>query len=125
MSVKTAGLPSWTTQDEFDEIESFMKSSKLFAKASPEDFFDPDWHRAHEIRTSSQAAALLQRRAESSLAADFLDGLADAPMATRLTPTLLACFNWDDLRSCPVRRQFMQALRSTALASWRIRPYLA
>lgn len=116
MSVKTAGLPSWTTQDEFDEIESFMKSSKLFAKASPEDFFDPDWHRAHEIRTSSQAAALLQRRAESSLAADFLDGLADAPMATQLTPTLLACFNWDDLRSCPVRRQFM-FLRSEIIQS--------
>lgn len=38
---------------------------------------------------------------------DVVTGLKKAPMATRLTPHILALIKWDEVYSDPIRRQFI------------------
>lgn len=73
-------------------------------------FKDAGWQEKNAVTRPEQLLSWIGNNQSSSVIADVRDGLAQAPMALRITPYLLSLIDWSNYEKDPIRRQFIPLL---------------
>ncbi|OJJ95803.1 hypothetical protein ASPACDRAFT_126620 [Aspergillus aculeatus ATCC 16872] len=99
----------------------YWRKVPAWKDVSQNEFLNYKWQMHHSLQNTPSLLAFLSGVLPPQVTApsghgeitrdevlnDVVTGLNKAPMATRLTPHILALINWDEVYSDPIRRQFI------------------
>lgn len=86
----------------------FWKKLRRFVDISENSFLDPRWQSRFSVAGTKRVASfLLEEEGCRDVARDFAEGIAHHTMSQRMTPYILSRMNISNLRTCPVRKQFI------------------
>ena len=91
----------------------FWRAIPRYAGIDEATFLDHVWQGRHSVRTPDELFDTIREIVDPAFIADARAGFAQAPMAVRVSPYLLASIDWAHPHNDPIRRQFIP-LASTA-----------
>lgn len=90
----------------FEEGE-FWRGMPAYRDMGPEAFLDPGWQARNTVHSVERLRTVMGPLVGEGFLRDVAAGLAQAPMALRVTPYLMALVDWSDPGRDPIRRQFI------------------
>ena len=87
--------------------DEFWRGVPAYEKISAEEFRTHTFQNRHTVTNARQLRETLGALVPESFYADLESGVANAPMALRISPYLLGLIDWRDPQSDPIRTQFL------------------
>ena len=87
--------------------DEFWRGVPAYEKISAEEFRTHTFQNRHTVTNARQLRETLGALVPESFYADLESGVANAPMALRISPYLLSLIDWRDPQSDPIRTQFL------------------
>src|SRR5579871_10213 len=85
----------------------FWRAIPRYAAIDEATFLDHVWQGRHSVRTPDELFETIREIVDPAFVADARAGFAQAPMAVRVSPYLLASIDWAHPDTDPIRRQFI------------------
>ena len=87
--------------------DEFWKHIPIWKDVDYQTFIDHKWQEKNVITNHRNLLHTISDLVNTDFLEDALEGFAQAPMTTRITPYLLSLMNFKDPVNCPIRRQFL------------------
>ena len=87
--------------------DEFWRGIPAYEKVSEEEFRTHTFQNRHTVTNAPQLRQSLGALVPESFYADLEAGVANAPMALRISPYLLSLIDWRDPYGDPIRTQFL------------------
>ena len=87
--------------------DEFWRGVPAYEKVSAEEFRTHTFQNRHTVTNARQLRETLGTLVPESFYTDLESGVANAPMALRISPYLLGLIDWRDPQSDPIRTQFL------------------
>ena len=85
----------------------FWRVLQPFKNTSPTSFNDPTWQTRNSLKSTQQVTKFLDQVGCDEAVDEFLQSQLRAPMATKLTPYILSLIDWKQIKTDPIRKQFL------------------
>ena len=87
--------------------DEFWRSIPAYAQVTAAEFGNHQWQQRHSVTNIRQFRETVGALVPESFHADLEAGIANAPMALRISPYLLALVDWRNPLADPIRTQFL------------------
>lgn len=94
----------------FEKVHGFANSTNLYSDISLEDFHNSLWQDRHAITRYEQLEAVVGDVVSQEDLHQIRDGLDKVGMSIRLNPYMMELIDWKNMKTDPIRRQFLPML---------------